>query len=44
MQVERHKVVDIRLDGSQAIAVRETLLDCCDGRDEIGLESRIKYQ
>jgi hypothetical protein len=41
VQVERHEVVDVWLDGSQAVAVRETLLDCCDGWDEIGLESSI---
>jgi hypothetical protein len=41
VQVERHEVVDLWFNGSQAIAVRETLLDCRNGWDEIGLGSRI---
>jgi hypothetical protein len=37
MEVQRHEKVDIRFDCPQTVAVFETLLDCSDRRDEIGL-------
>lgn len=38
VQVQRHEVVDVGLDGAEAVAVLETLLDCGDGRDQVGLQ------
>lgn len=37
MQIERHEVVDIRLDGSQPVTVRKRGLHRCDRWDEVGL-------
>jgi hypothetical protein len=39
MQVKRHEIVDIWFNCKQSVAVLEALLDCGDGRNQIGLPS-----
>lgn len=37
MEVERHEVVDVGVNGSQTFAVGETLFYRCDWGNEVGL-------
>ena len=38
VQIERHEVVDIRLDSAEAVTVFQRCLDGCDRRDKVGLK------